>query len=120
MKDKNKKIFTISFSALIGFLLGAIIAFIGVSNYLGKHTADIAARKAASQLKRDVTILENLDAGNQEKAIETVKLNIGQKYNYISTLRHDASEITRDEVNSAIDYARNYLGDSLTVIKEAN
>ena len=120
MKQKNKTIFTISFSALIGFLLGAIIAFLGVSSYLGKYTADIAARAAASQLNRDVAILENLETGHQDKAVELVKLNISQKYTYLSSLRHDASEFTRAEVNSAIDYARNYLGDTLTVTKDAN
>ena len=120
MKAKNKTIFTILFSALVGFLLGAVIVFIGVSNYLGKYTADIAARKAANQLTRDVTILENLEAGHQDKAIELVKLNIRQKYTYISSLRHDASELTRAEVNSAITYTKSYLGDSLTATKEAD
>jgi len=120
MKAKNKTIFTISFSALVGFLLGAVIVFIGVSTYLGRYTADIAARTAASQLNRDVTILENLEAGQQDKAIELVKLNIRQKYTYISSLRHDATELTKAEVNSAIAYARDYLGDSLTATKEAD
>ena len=120
MKAKSKTIFTISFSALIGFLLGAVIVFIGVSNYLGRYTADIAARAAASQLSLDVTILENLETGHQDKAIELVKRNIGKKYTYIKSLRHDASELTRAEVNSAINYARGYLGDTLTAPKEAN
>lgn len=120
MKAKNKTIFTIAFSALIGFLLGTVIVFIGVSNYLGKYTADIAARTAANQLTRDVTILEHLEAGHQDKAIEVVKLNIGKKYTYLSSLRHDASVLTRTEDNSAITYARDYLGESLTATKEAN
>jgi hypothetical protein len=120
MTAKNKTIITISFSALAGFLLGAVIVFIGVSNYLGKHTADIAARKAANQLTRDVQVLQNLETGHQDKAIELVKFNIKQKYVYLNSLRHDASEITRAEVNSAIAYARGYLGDTLTATKEAN
>ena len=94
MKAKNKTIFTIAFSALIGFLLGAVIVFIGVSTYLGRYTADIAARTAASQLSLDVAILENLESGQRDKAIKLVKGNIGEKYTYISSLRHDASEFT--------------------------
>jgi hypothetical protein len=120
MKAKNKTIFTISFSALVGFLLGAVIVFIGVSNYLGKYTADIAARTAANQLIHDVAILENLEAKQQDKAIELVKRNIRQKYAYISSLRHDASELTRAEVNSAIAYTKSYLGESPNATKEAN
>ena len=107
------------FSVLVGFLLGSVIAFIGVSNYLGKYTADIAARAAANQLTQDVNVLENLESGQQDKAIDLVKRNIKQKYTYISSLRHDASELTRAEVNSAIAYARNNLGDSLTTTTEA-
>lgn len=93
--------------------------FIGVSNYLGKYSADIAARTAANQLTRDVTILKNLEAGQQDKAVKLVMLNIRQKYNYISSLRHDASELTRAEVNSAITNARNYLGESLPTTMDA-
>lgn len=119
MTSKNKTIITVFFSTLAGFLLGSVIAFIGVSNYLGKHTADIAARAAAGQLTQDVNVLENLESGQQDKAIDLVKRNIKQKYIYISSLRHDASELTRAEVNSTIDYARNYLGDSLTATTQA-
>ena len=119
MNSKNKTIIIVFFSALAGFLLGSVIAFIGVSNYLGKHTADIAARAAASQLTQDVNVLENLESGQQDKAIDLVKRNIKQKYIYISSLRHDASELTKAEVNSAINYARNYLGNSLTGTTEA-
>lgn len=118
MKAKNKTIMTISLSALAGFLLGAVIVFIGVSNYLGKHTADIAARKAANQLTRDVQVLENLETGNQDKAIELITFNIRQKYAYLISLQHNASELSRAEVNTAIAYARNFLGDSLPVTKE--
>jgi len=119
MNSKNKTIITVFFSALAGFLLGSVIAFIGVSNYLGKYTADIAARTAANQLIRDVGVLENIESGQQDKAIDLVKDNIKQKYTYISSLRYNASELTRAEVNSAINYARNYLGDSLTATTEA-
>ena len=119
MNSKNKTIITVFFSTLAGFLLGSVIAFIGVSNYLGKYTADIAARAASNQLTQDVNVLENLESGQQDKAIDLVKRNIKQKYTYISSLRHDASDLTRTDVNSAINYARNYLGDSLTATKEA-
>ena len=119
MNSKNKTIITVFFSALAGFLLGSVIAFIGVSNYLGKYTADIAARAAANQLNRDVSVLENLESRQQGKAVDLVKDNIRQKYTYLSSLRHDASELTRAEVNSAIVYARGYLGDSLTMTREA-
>ena len=117
MKAKHKTIITISFSMLAGFLLGSVIVFIGVSNYLGKYSADIAAYAAANQLTRDVKVLENLEAGHQDKAVELIMDNIKQKYIYISSLRHDASELTRAEVNSAIAYARSYLDDSLTATK---
>lgn len=114
MKSKNQTIITIFLSALAGFLLGGIIVFIGVSNYLGRYSVDIAARAAANQLTQDVKVVENLETGQQDKAIELVKLNIRKKYIYISSLRHDASELTRAEVASAIAYARSYLGDPLT------
>jgi hypothetical protein len=64
-------------------------------------------------------VLENIESGQQGKAVDLVKHNIKQKYTYVSSLRHDASELTRAEVNSAIVYARNYLGDSLTTTTEA-
>lgn len=119
MNSKNKTIITVFFSTLAGFLLGSVIAFIGVSNYLGKYTADIAARTAANQLINDVAILENLESKQQDKAKELLIHNIKHKYMYISYLRHDASESTSATVNTAISYARGYLGDSLTATREA-
>ncbi len=107
------------FSALLGFLSGSIIVFIGVSGYLGKYSADIAARKAASQLNRDVRVLEHLANGQQDKAIELVEYNARQKYRYLSNLRHDTSELTRSEVKAAMSNARNFLGDALTAPGDA-
>lgn len=119
MTEKNKILTTVLFSALAGSLLGGIIVFIAVSNYLGKYSADIAARSAANQLTRDVQVLEKLDAGQREEAIVLIKRNIRQKYTYLRSLRHDVSETTRTEVNTAITYTRNYLGDSQTLTNDA-
>ena len=118
MNSKNKIIFTISLSALVGFLIGGVVSFIGVSNYLGKHTADISAQTAANQLIYDVQILGNLESNNNDKAAELLKSNIRQKYDYISTLRHDVSRFTEASVNSAKSVAKNYLDDSLTKTRE--